>query len=294
MNHSPQSSAATVSINRLPQPSDRSLKAPKPSEFGGNLNENALQWITRLELYLDFTGTPTEDWGRTAIMYLTSNALQWIVGYMKGRNATARDITWGEFKQQFLNRYGSVLATPIAHSRLNKWRQTGNIDAYINGFQDLAAMVPTNVVGELGRMYIFIEGLKPHIRRSVQLSKPTNLEEAMYLSRQAADTYNVTGDRFEQYQAAPVRSSTGLQRTYSNPRSRSMQLDKTELISDEEGVANEVEGRDRGSQGNYGLSGIKDNLKNKMIICYYCQRSGHITRECPQKKRDLSKRHLNW
>ena len=103
MNHSPQSSAATVSINRLPQPSDRSLKAPKPSEFGGNLNENALQWITRLELYLDFTGTPTEDWGRTAIMYLTSNALQWIVGYMKSRNVTARDISWDEFKEQFLN-----------------------------------------------------------------------------------------------------------------------------------------------------------------------------------------------
>jgi len=33
MNHSPQSSAATVSINRLPQSADRCLKTPKPSEW---------------------------------------------------------------------------------------------------------------------------------------------------------------------------------------------------------------------------------------------------------------------
>jgi len=65
-------------------------------------------------------------------------------------------------------------------------------------------MVPMNVVGELGHMSIFIEGLKPHIRGSVQLSKPTNLEEVFYLSRQGADTYDVTGDGFEQYQAEPV------------------------------------------------------------------------------------------
>jgi len=71
------------------------------SETVRSLNENALQWIIRLELFFDFTGTPREVCGRIAIMYLTNNTLQWIVGYMKGRNATARDITWDEFKQRF-------------------------------------------------------------------------------------------------------------------------------------------------------------------------------------------------
>ena len=113
------------------------------------------------------------------------------------------------------------------------------------------------------------------------------------MSRQAADTYNITGDRVEQCQAAPVRSSTGFERTNSNTRSRSMQLGNTDLTLDEEGTVNKVEGRDRGSPGTYELSRITDNVKNKRIICYYCERSGHIARECPKKKRELSKRHLN-
>jgi len=49
-----------------------------------------------------------------------------------------------------------------------KWKHASDIEQYINGFLNLSAQVPLNVVGELGRIDYFIENLKPHIKRFVQ------------------------------------------------------------------------------------------------------------------------------
>ena len=117
-------------------------------------------------------------------------------------------------------------------------------------------MVPTNVVG---RMYIFIESLQPHIQKSVQLSKPTNLEEAIYFLDKLVTPTTLTLQVIE-LSSTKLRSAI-VNRTYSNTRSKSIQLENTELTSEEE--CNEVEGRDRRWQGTYELSGKRDDVKNK-------------------------------
>ena len=53
-------------------------------------------------------------------------------------------------------------------------------------------------------------------------------------------------------------------------------------VSVMDGCLFEVEARDRGSQGTYELSGIKDNVKNKRIICYSCSTVGPYRPRVPK------------
>ena len=60
-----------------------------------------------------------------------------------------------------------------------KWKHTSDTEQYINGFLNLSAQVPFNVVSELGRIDYFIENLKPYVKRFVQMTKPQTLQQAI-------------------------------------------------------------------------------------------------------------------
>ena len=100
--------------------------------------------------------------------YLQSNALLWFENYLTSNNVCEADLNWSEFKEQFLTGFQPVMATQQAHSRIMRWKQTSDIEQYINGFLNLSAQVPINFVGELGLIAFFIENLKD-VRTTVYL-----------------------------------------------------------------------------------------------------------------------------
>ena len=100
-----------------------------------------------------------------------------------------------------------------------KWKHTPDIEQYINGFLNLSAQVPIYFVGELGRIAYFIENLKPHIKRFVQMTKPQTLQQAIAAARETAATFS-TNSRYESTPTMSLyrsNSNTGnYRRTMSN------------------------------------------------------------------------------
>ena len=194
------------------------------------------------------------------------------------------------------------MATQQAHSRLMNWKHTSDIEQYINGFLNLSAQVPFNVVSELGRIDYFIENLKPYVKRFVQMTKPQTLQQAIVAARETAATFE-TSSRYE----STLKTSSS--RTKSNPNNYrrtmsrtssvrpSMQLDNT-MIS-EENEWNEIEGErptyDYSDDSAFNLSQLSE--ENKVLYhtgkCFTCKKQGHISKQCPERKKELKKRYRN-
>ena len=97
------------------------------------MNENALLWVYAIQRYLELSTAAEEFWIKTAASYLQSNALLWFENYLTSNNVCETDLSWSEFKDQFLSRFQPVMATQQAHSRLMKWKHTSvlNIKRFV-------------------------------------------------------------------------------------------------------------------------------------------------------------------
>ena len=286
----------------VPSPNKSSIKPCKPKSFEGNLNENALLWVNSMQRYLELSNAPEEFWIKTSASYLQSNALLWFENYLISNNVCETDLIWSEFKEQFLTRFQPVMATQQAHSRLMNWKHTSDIEQYINGFLNLSAQVPFNVVGELGRIDYFIENLKPYVKRFVQMTKPQTLQQAIVAARETAATFETSS----RYESTPKTSSSRTKSNTSNYRRTmshtssvrpSMQLDNT-MISEED-EWNEIEGErptyDNSDDSAFNLSQLSE--ENKILYrtgkCFTCKEQGHISKQCPERKKELKKRYRN-
>lgn len=272
--------------------------ACKPEVFNGEAKENASLWVNSMLRFLKLTETPKNLWVSTAASYLKSNALLWWDAYLNSSTTEESEISFEEFKTLFLQRYQLVNATQSAHTRLVKWKQIGSIDTYINGFLNLSSQVPYTVVGELGRVDYFLEGLKPHIRRFVQAARPQNIQQAIVFARENAETF--------QSNSSSGASNTGFQRGRSAfsqkamPDIGNMDLDNAE-IADTEGEASLLHGLE-GEQLTYAspspqlhLAQLTEEQKHlyRTGCCFYCKSKGHTQRECVKRKQDLNKRFAN-
>jgi hypothetical protein len=85
-----------------------------------------------------------------------------------------------EFTQRLIDRFDQ--GGPELHFReLTQLRQTGSLEIYIDEFQRIAVMVQD--VSQARLMMLFTEGLMEPLRGWVEAFKPTNLQEAIWKTR---------------------------------------------------------------------------------------------------------------
>ena len=70
-------------------------------------------------------------------------------------------------------------------TRLLRAQQTGNLDDYVHAFRSLCLRSPA--VDELTRTLLFVEGLRPSLKRAVLREHPNDLQSAIRAARTAAD-----------------------------------------------------------------------------------------------------------
>nr|GMC64213.1 Transposon Ty3-G Gag-Pol polyprotein [Ipomoea batatas] len=134
-------------------------------------------WVFRIQEYFDFYDTPDTQRLRIAGFTMEGKASEWYQWMKKNRLLT----TWKEFLQNVTKRFGESRFEDF-QGKLSKLTQQTTVTAYQAEFERL--MNKVTGIAEPILLSMFIAGLKPLIRREVQMARPTTLMEAFDLARE--------------------------------------------------------------------------------------------------------------
>ena len=117
-------------------------------------------------MYLELSNENPNQWVKLAASYLQKDASLWWNSYLNSillQNYSA--IKWEEFVEAFLKR--SIANEEHAISKLQKWKQTGNLELYIRGFTNIQTLIPCSLMSESMRVILFSINLLSHLQRYV-------------------------------------------------------------------------------------------------------------------------------
>jgi hypothetical protein len=218
-----------------------------PPEFSSSTRnwEQVKSWVFGHERWHQ-TNQVADDF-RTVVSsaYLKGSASVWYSDLPAYFHKTGN--TWDEFVRLFRDRWSEVNWETRALEKFNSYQQTGTIDQYTNGFEQLYQAVRGHM-SEFAAIERFIGGLKPKTKADVRRQGPKSLADAISYAAQADDINAPSSSRDN------TKSLFGMNRTNegsSNQRKRSR------------------------SQGRG-----KDTRK-----CYNCDKTGHLARDCRAPKK---------
>lgn len=119
---------------------------------------------------------------------------------------------------------------------------------------DLGASVPDDDTLK----FLFMQGLKPHVRTYVLIARPKSLDEAM-LTAERTDSAIYTGNKSTGYKSANFSGNSGSNAT-------PMELGNTQ----------------RSQNGNTHYAQHRTDYNASGVTCYHCGKKGHLRRNCRQ------------
>jgi hypothetical protein len=202
-----------------------------------------------------------------------------------------RVTTWERFVREIRQNFCPTNRTKLARDKLVNMRQTGNLREYIRDFRTLILDIPG--MNEEEKLDRFVRGLKPHIRREVDIKEPQSLDRAIKLS-----------ERFDAVNRSSNPSGSGSQSSNSYHRSRSVERSRyssRDSSGPEPMDLNAVPARKTSrainnvskqyrSQSDSGKTNtfkrLTPELRKKLMDegkCLYCRETGHFLKECPKR-----------
>jgi hypothetical protein len=164
------------------QPPPARLKPSKPHAFAATTKDRGAleEWIFSVDNYLEATGDQGNDQERIAFAgsLLTGNALVW---FRQNRPIMREvDYTYADFKTDMRGEFTDVNAVANARTRLDALQQTGAVRHYNAAFRTLLLQIPDLSDGDT--LHRYKAGLKPAIKREVDIKNPADLPAAMALA----------------------------------------------------------------------------------------------------------------
>lgn len=185
---SPSGSGATNPHNnseRRFDPSLFSLPKVKLPLFEGT---DPRGWITKAELYFEVNRTPVTTKMYLAQMCMDGIALNWYTNLLIKHPQT----DWIQFRGKLLVRFGGT-RFHNAHEALGSLDQEGDIEAYIEEFEAISALIPDQ--SEDQSVGMFLRGLQPEIKNWVRALHPTTCDQAMEFARHVAQATASSGEK---------------------------------------------------------------------------------------------------
>ena len=176
-------------------------RCERPPKFCGKDNERADTWLFLNKQYFLTIGQD-QDVRQCILIAATGfreNAAVWWEHVVKelAENLRPKMETWEDFEAAVKSEFQPLDSIQIARDKLADLIQTTSVTTYIGIMRDLALQIPDLSKGDL--LHKFKRGLKPNIRKDVELRDPHTLDEAVRMAERA-DTIEM-GNRFSRRQS---------------------------------------------------------------------------------------------
>jgi hypothetical protein len=152
--------------------------------FDGSSKVTAQAWVQKLDTYLQLNPMREMYAIKFSTMYLEGKAHEW---WYHGLTTLGHNhvIAYIEFTKRLIDRFDQ--GDPELHFReLTQLRQTRSPEVYIEEFKRIEFMVQD--VSQARLMMFFKEGLMEPLKGWVKAFKPTNLQDAIWRTRDLGST----------------------------------------------------------------------------------------------------------
>ena len=159
------------------------VKPPVPETYQGNDTSSSPEtWLFQVKQYFDLTGIQ-DDTQRLlfAAALLRGQASVWW-RMRQDRSLGGTPIaTFADFEAQLVSQFRRLDPQRYARIQLGKLRQHASVQKYVFAFRELMLDIGTTMT-ELDKVHYFKSGLKPAIRREIEIRNPTALHECMAMA----------------------------------------------------------------------------------------------------------------
>lgn len=237
------------------------LKPAKPDTFSSvRASGRPEAWLFVVDTYLQAAEIPDPHTIRLVATLLRGSAALWWQSHQRSvrESGVAAITTWAAFQTAFIEQFAPVSNVRQARDRLRSLVQTKSVAEYTTLFRSLILQIPNASADE--QLDRYVAGLKPIVRREVDLREPANLQDAMRLADRA-DTHLYRNPAVSVSRPAPAAPSgpvpmdIGAVQTgpYSPPLKKLTEQERDRLA--------------------------KENR------CFRCREIGHRARACPNARR---------
>jgi hypothetical protein len=245
------------------------LKPKSPDAFSGmDRRMDVETWLFQVEKFFNVARAAASDVERIdyATLLFKDAALTW----WRALSATNQTpTTWLEFKDLLQKQFLPINSVRLARDRLAQLKQTGPVRDYAFKMRLTFLEIPT--MSEDEKLDRFIRGLKPHIRREVELRNPTQLETAVAQAEIVdANSMRVMG---------PGRHHFPARRSYAAVAGGPAPMD-LDAMQRRPRTPPTPKLRNQNGPRRQQLSRSNDQLNQ---LCYYCHEPGHRIAQCPQR-----------
>lgn len=258
------------------------LKPVTPSSFSGGLDEDVVLWSWQVDQWLTAGRVQLEIEKVTlAAGLLRDAALAW---WRTREQQPNPPHTWNTWREELRNNFEPINPVETYRDQLETFRQTTSVLAYATTFRNIVVNLPTMTDEE--KRFKFIYGLKRRTREQVRLHNPATLEEAVRLAVRFDSVYS-PGSR-SSFVSHALRPGTPME--LGTISSASGQQNKSQQArhpngSRPQGQRNPGQ-RSNGLRNGRGAPRLDFKQRQQLIKegkCFYCQKTGHLWRECPSR-----------
>lgn len=168
----------------IPKSQTMKLEVPK---FDGT---DPSSWTFKIDEYFNFHQTPEDQRLRIVSFHIEGKASAWYQ-WVKANNLLT---TWTDFLSKVKLSFGASQFEDY-EGKLSKLTQMTTVAEFQSEFEDL--MNKVRGIPESLLVSFFITGLKPNLKREVQLNIPNTLEETFSLPRVYEEKYNESQGEFK-------------------------------------------------------------------------------------------------
>jgi hypothetical protein len=259
------STSPGLASGQLPSSGNFALKPEKPEAFRG-LEQKSLHvetWLFQVKQYYRLINVTDESTRiQFAASLLQGHAARWY-RLQSARAPSGSDpfLTWENFEGAIRKQFTPVNYEKRARDRLSELRQTTSVQRYLENFTALCLEITDLHPTE--QLHRFVDGLKPHVRREVELRDAHTFEDAASMAERV--------DNISFSTRGPTASTPQFQRA-SDP----MELGNLDV---------DLRNQPQAPR----LSADQRQRLRESGVCYYCHQPGHLLVDCPiRQKRPAS------